>query len=151
MAETLAILYWKAHVDANDIEFVLAPPSSTPSTSQPVVLRSQYLGDHALWVLDFYCCKSMSMDEGGVQQAVDAFYGNDRYYPRPGSGNERDQRVWECFRDRFIEAGEDLLEPGSPEAFVVGGAGRAETNLPMTCTSFILGKQSGCMFEQLVQ
>ena len=112
MAETLAILYWKAHVDANDVEFVLAPPSSGGGTS----LHSPSLGEHVVWILDYDCCRHMDLSKGGVQQAVSAFYRNDPYYPRPGCCNETDQRLWTEFRDRFLDLSGSMLEKGSPEA-----------------------------------
>ena len=123
MAETLATLYWKAHIDANDVEFVLAPP---PTTSQSVpiqkplasdsVIQSESLGEHVVWILDFDCCKPMPLDEKGVDQAVVAFYRNDPYYPRPRSSNIKDVALWTVFKERFLEASEAILEPGSTEA-----------------------------------
>ncbi|KAI4097980.1 MAG: hypothetical protein LQ339_006641 [Xanthoria mediterranea] len=38
MAETLAYLYWTAHIDANDIEFVLAPPRHHYSAITPFTI-----------------------------------------------------------------------------------------------------------------
>ena len=90
MAETLAILYWKARIDANDVEFVLAPPpklNHSKRFEEPLaydaVIKSHNLGEHVLWILDFDCCKPISLDEKGVDQAVTALYKNDPYYPRP--------------------------------------------------------------------
>ncbi|CAF9939039.1 MAG: hypothetical protein HETSPECPRED_001460 [Heterodermia speciosa] len=42
MAHTLANIYWKANIDANDIEFVLASPSSNAPSSD--IIRSKFLG-----------------------------------------------------------------------------------------------------------
>ena len=123
MAETLAILYWKAHIDANDVEFVLAPPprlDHSQGFKEPLahntVIKSHSLGEHVVWILDFDCCKPISLDEMGVDQAVTAFYKNDPYYPRPKRGDLGDQTLWTVFKDRFLEASETLLEFGSPEA-----------------------------------
>ncbi len=123
MAETLAVLYWKAHIDANDVEFVLAPPPKaghSTSFEEPLAhhsdIRSLSLGEHAVWILDFDCCKPIPLDDKGVDQAVSAFYRNDPYYPRPGSGDAKDQALWIVFKDRFLEASAALLEPGSLEA-----------------------------------
>ena len=117
MAETLAILYWKAHIDANNVEFVLAPP---PTTSQSLasssVIKSEALGEHVVWILDFDCCKSIPLDEKGVEQAVEAFYRNDPYYLRPKSSNGEDITLWTAFKDQFLEASESFLEPGGMEA-----------------------------------
>ena len=89
MAETLAHLYWRAHVDANDMEFVLAPPNSP----QHVTMDSDVLGNHSMWILDFDCCKHMPFDEQGVKQAMEAFYRNDPFFPRPGRADIRDQNL----------------------------------------------------------
>ena len=113
LAETLADLYWRAHVDANDVEFVLAPPrkeqvssSAEPSERQPhhspITLNSPILGEHAVWILDFDCCKDMSLDESGVKQAVAAFYRNDPYFPRPGRSDPKDQLLWNDLRIAFL-------------------------------------------------
>ena len=123
MAETLAVLYWKAHIDANDVEFVLAPPpspdhsvSSNEALAPQSITNSHALGEHVLWLLDFDCCRHMPLDEKGVEQAVSAFCRNDPYYPRPRRGNSKDQALWVFFKDRFLEASEGILEDGSPEA-----------------------------------
>lgn len=83
MAETLANLYWRAHVDANDMEFVLAPPRK--DSAHPI--KSHILGEHAVWILDFDCCKLITVDETGVEQAVIVFYKNDSFFPRPKHDN----------------------------------------------------------------
>ena len=122
MAETLADLYWSVNVDANDIEFVLAPPrdnyiiQSGIHSAQSLIVKSDKLGEHVVWILDFDCCRQMSMDEKGVEQAVAAFYRNDPYYPRPGRDNSMDQALWKEFKLRFLEASEAILGQGSPEA-----------------------------------
>lgn len=112
MAETLAGLFWEAHIDANDVEFVLAPPSSGRGTS----LQSPSLGEHAVWILDYDCCRHMDLNENGVQQAVNAFYRNDPFYRRPGRSNETDQKLWTEFKSRFLECSAAMLDKESPEA-----------------------------------
>ena len=114
MAETLAELYWRACVDANDVEFVLAPPRKTPAPQ--TVIKSEVLGDHTMWILDFDCCKNISLDEAGMEQAVIAFYQNDPFYPRPFCDDKNDQALWRVFRDRFLEESENILGSQSPEA-----------------------------------
>lgn len=122
MAETLADLYWRVHIDANDLEFVLAPTKgnytnqSGEHSSNPTTIKSRILGDHVIWILDFDCCKQISMDRIGVEQATRAFYRNDPFYPRPGCKNTKDQTLWNAFKDHFIEASEAILGRGSPEA-----------------------------------
>ena len=122
MAETLASLYWSAHVDANDIEFVLAPSRDSyinqfdTDSVQSSIIKSDNLGEHAIWILDFDCCRQMSMDEKGVEQAIAAFYRNDPYYPRPGRDNSMDQALWKVFKIHFLEVSEAILGQGNPEA-----------------------------------
>nr|OQO19001.1 hypothetical protein B0A51_15143 [Rachicladosporium sp. CCFEE 5018] len=104
MADALAVLYWHAQVDANDVEFVLAPPREGEEA-----WGSEVLGPHRLWLLDFDCAKPMSMDDEGIEQAARAFYRNDPYYPRPDGGNEADDELWAVFVKRFLEAGEKVI------------------------------------------
>lgn len=79
-------------------------------------MTSPTLGDYAVWILDFDCCKHMPLDEVGVEQAVAAFYKNDPYYPRPGRGNPNDQVLWEAFKIRLIEASRAIIPQNSREA-----------------------------------
>ena len=122
MAETLAHLYWEANVDANDVEFVLAPPRKehvnqlgNPSHHNSAIEGGE-LGDHVVWILDFDCCRTMNLDAKGVDQAVAAFYRNDPYLPRPGRDNGADQVLWKEFKVRFLEASSAILGPRGPEA-----------------------------------
>lgn len=122
MAETLAHLYWEANVDANDIEFVLAPPRrdhvnqlGVPSHHDSII-KGGKLGDHVVWILDFDCCRTMTLDAKGVEQAVAAFYRNDPYFPRPGRDNSADQVLWKEFKDRFLEESSAILEQRGLEA-----------------------------------
>ena len=127
MADALAELYWRACVDANDVEFVLAPPRNNQAPQ--TIIESEVLGDHAVWILDFDCCKHISLDKAGVEQAVMAFYKNDPFYPRPGF-NEKDQALWAQFRVRFLEASKNMLgsqEAGLPELWVDMVEKKAET------------------------
>ncbi|TID20755.1 gb [Venturia nashicola] len=103
MADSLAMMHWLAKVDANDVEFVLA----SPRLGDPLeaTFTSVTLEQHALWILDFDCCNSMSMDETGVDQAVAAFFKNDPFYPRPGSENTHDQEMWKIFGRDFSKRG----------------------------------------------
>jgi Zinc finger protein len=107
MADALATMHWSAKVDANDVEFVLAPRRL--DHNNPPLFNSPELGEHTMWILDFDCCQPLSMDETGIQQAVRCFYRNDRYYPRPCSEVTEDQRLWTVFRKRFIETSAKIL------------------------------------------
>ncbi|KAI9766179.1 MAG: hypothetical protein M1840_006746 [Geoglossum simile] len=98
MAEALAVMHWHAGIDANDVEFVLAPPRDGTEFKP-----SNILGDHTMWLFDFDCCRPMPMDEKGVAQAVAAFFRNDPYYPRPG------QDLWAGFRARYLHTSSDIV------------------------------------------
>ncbi|KAL1797141.1 hypothetical protein ACET3X_003747 [Alternaria dauci] len=102
MAEALALMHWGAEIDANDVEFVLAPPRS--EHTQSMVFQSDYMGTHCMWILDFDCCRPMSMDVEGVEQACAAFFRNDPFYPRPGTGETADEELWAVFKRRFLES-----------------------------------------------
>ena len=106
MADALATVFWGAKVDANDVEFVLAPTGTHPDSK---TWPSQTLGDHTMWILDFDCCNTMSMDQAGIDQAAAAFFRNDPYYPRPGNYNDADIALWQCFRSRFLERSRAIL------------------------------------------
>ncbi|KZL72872.1 hypothetical protein CT0861_06211 [Colletotrichum tofieldiae] len=115
MADTLAFLHWSAQVDANDVEFVLAQSrqhatSVANAPSPGPDFHSTALGSHSMWILDFDCCRKMSMDEAGIKQACKSFWRNDPYYPRPGSDNQNDRRLWDVFRERFLETSGRFLE-----------------------------------------
>ncbi|KAI9761002.1 MAG: hypothetical protein M1840_002156 [Geoglossum simile] len=98
MAEALAMMHWYGEMDANDVEFVLAPPRNGTRYR-----LSNVLGDHTMWLLDFDCCRRMSMDEKGVDQAVTAFFRNDPFYPRPY------QPLWKEFRDRYLQTSSEII------------------------------------------
>lgn len=102
MADTLAFLHWEAEVDARDVEFVLArprqqqPASSLPSIGSKPHNPDGVFGPHAMWLLDFDCCKRLAMpgtmndDDEKMQtevafldQVAFCFWRNDPFYPRP--------------------------------------------------------------------
>jgi hypothetical protein len=99
MAEALAMMHWIAGIDANDVEFVLAPCNGNDSA--PI---NNILGRHSMWMLDFDLCRNMAMDENGVGKAVKAFWGNDPFYPRPGKA------LWHIFREQYIHTSDECLE-----------------------------------------
>lgn len=100
MAEALAVIHWYGKIDANDVEFVLASPRHDTAVQSQL---SNILGNHTMWLLDFDCCKRISMDLDGVDQAVNAFFRNDPFYPRP------DQPLWKYFRDRYLQTSSMIL------------------------------------------
>ncbi|KAF2805633.1 uncharacterized protein BDZ99DRAFT_540202 [Mytilinidion resinicola] len=111
MADALAVMHWAAKVDASDVEFVLAPPREP---GQPTSFKSSGLGEHIIWILDFDCCKPITMNMAGVEQACHAFFLNDPYYPRPHGTVLEDQGLWKEFRDRFLATSYRILGENSP-------------------------------------
>ncbi|KAF2464775.1 uncharacterized protein BDR25DRAFT_159906, partial [Lindgomyces ingoldianus] len=117
MADALAEMHWRAKVDANDVEFVLAPPRRLPD-QRAASFESDCLGQHYLWLLDFDCCLDMSMDEKGIDQAVQAFFRNDLYYPRPYGRTPQDRHLWEVFSARFLERSKPIRDDDLPAMFI---------------------------------
>ncbi|KAK8135093.1 hypothetical protein PG984_007105 [Apiospora sp. TS-2023a] len=118
MANALAFLHWGAGIDANDVEFVLAPsPLPSSNGDQPThhetggvfTFSSPVLGTHCLWILDFDCCRAMGRDEVGIEQAAQAFLRNDPFYPRPGRADDEEKELWQHFRSTFLEASDIIL------------------------------------------
>jgi hypothetical protein len=122
MADTLAFLHWKVKTDATDVEFVLGLPRTTTTGTgtatempQPSIGTREFttaggLGPHAMWVLDFDCCRPLPMDEQGVRIAAERFWRNDPFYPSPDYKCAEDERLWHAFRDRFLDASGEMLK-----------------------------------------
>lgn len=113
MADALAFMHWAAHIDANDVEFVMAPDRPTAHGAECALngaaLTHGRLEEHALWVLDFDCCRPITMDEKGIDRAVAAYYRNDPFYPRPGKQDTADVETWDAFRGQYIRTSQALL------------------------------------------
>ncbi|OCT48726.1 hypothetical protein CLCR_05022 [Cladophialophora carrionii] len=124
MAEILAIMHWTAKIDANDIEFVLGGVQPQPEVARKESTHD-FLGTHSLWVLDFDCCKPLTMDDAGIDQAARAFLRNDPYFPRPAtSAQSPDSTLWLEFRTRYLECSQNFATRsgvtwlGLPEKFI---------------------------------
>jgi hypothetical protein len=168
MADALALMHWRAHVDACGVEFVLGgvpgdDGASRPalderwlvetlprwqqgqwshmsSTSSVIDLKGQRT---CMWLLGFSQCQKIAMDDDGVKKAVEAYFLNDPYYPRPPQRLYKPQRgglpdennptkllsIYECdenwsaFRDRYLATSAELLKvsPGCqhlPRVFI---------------------------------
>lgn len=72
LADALAVLYFVARVDANDVEFVLAPLMSDEQPGRQSY-ETNALGKHSLWMLDFDCCNDIDWEKDGIEKAVHAF------------------------------------------------------------------------------
>lgn len=125
MADTLAFLHWEVKVDATDVEFVLGLPRTTTTTGvvteipRPSIGTQEFtagvLGPHAMWLLDFDCCRPLPMGEEGVRVAAERFWRNDPFYPNPDYKCPGDERLWRVFRDRFLEASSEILREEAEE------------------------------------
>ncbi len=60
-------------------------------------------------MLDFNQCKDITKDKEGVKQAVQAFYRNDPYFPRPLSNISTDCNLWTVFAEGYDAAGNEVL------------------------------------------
>ncbi|MCJ1236161.1 hypothetical protein MMC14_004138 [Varicellaria rhodocarpa] len=132
MAQAVAVLHWKAGLDANDVEFVLgsSPLSKIPPTSADMEhldkdgLRhlSQKLDFHhrsvGMWLLDFDQCQKFEENEQGVERLKKGFYHNDSYYPRPALGTAGDTTLWLVFRAAYLQASTEITKSHMPMAFI---------------------------------
>ncbi|KAM7216753.1 Zinc finger domain containing protein [Rhypophila decipiens] len=131
MGDALAFLLWGCEVDACDVEFVLARARPHASLAHDMTsignrkFSTSILGPHALWILDFDCCRPLPMTMEGVHLAAERFWRNDPYYPTPTStsgtsgdasnnnlknktGN--DAFLWKTFKRRFLELGARIMD-----------------------------------------
>lgn len=126
MADALAVIHWRAKYDGRDIEFVLG---SAPTTVRRPLNKGDFTKSKSarstwkegmnqtdfrnrrihIWVLDFNQCRTMSMDESGIDLAVEAFFLNDPYYPRPLGAVESDRDLWQAFQDRYLERSREMV------------------------------------------
>ncbi|KAL2222597.1 zinc finger protein-domain-containing protein [Thermoascus aurantiacus ATCC 26904] len=138
MAEALAMMHWYGEIDANEVEFVPAPPSPPPPSSSssssfssgPSPVINNILGPHVMRTLDFDCRRKMSIDEKGIEQAVTAFSRNDPFYPRPGPGGRGGGEegssqplslsLWTAFQDRYLQTSDATIRSSSSSSSQIG-------------------------------
>lgn len=132
LAQTLAIIHWKAKLDANDVEFVFG--SAPAEKMRPTVaeldatnlldmgkLASEVDFIHrsiGIWLLDFDQCKGFPEDTNGVKQLERAFYFNDPYYPRPISEHPKDVALWNAFKETYLATSAAITSSEMPKQFV---------------------------------
>jgi hypothetical protein len=111
LATALAHCYWRTRVDANDVEFVFAPATS-PHASVPTFKFVGLDQELVIWMLDYDCVRDMEQSTEGIQQAVNAFYRNDAYFPRPHFAGHTvaDVGLWERFKAEFLAASKDIMD-----------------------------------------
>ncbi|OAP61061.1 hypothetical protein AYL99_03262 [Fonsecaea erecta] len=132
MAQTLAILHWKAQVDANNVEFVLGRTRQAEVESTVIPgggrrkladfpnvfkfdLHQRSIG---IWLLDFDQCRAFPESPVGVKQLQRAFYLNNPYYPRPISSHPNDMALWETFKATYLQASACLTQSEMPGLFI---------------------------------
>lgn len=122
MAMALAILHWKARVDAMDTEFVLGSKAAKSDER-----RVWHIGDDHkllplldtfdiptftersihLWILDFDKANLIEFTPHNVDtKLVPGFLGNDPYYPRP----DVDIDLWNEFSNVYLAASQLILQ-----------------------------------------
>ncbi|KIY00432.1 uncharacterized protein Z520_04117 [Fonsecaea multimorphosa CBS 102226] len=132
LAQMLAIIHWKANLDANDVEFVFggAPVHKELPTAaelqataiadigklmSPIDFHHRSIG---IWVLDFDQCKDFSADMDGVKQLERGFYFNDPYYPRPVSEHPNDVALWKTFKECYLATSAAFTTSDMPLQFI---------------------------------
>jgi hypothetical protein len=135
LADALAHCYWKARVDANDVEFVLAPDTTEPhasDTAKPHIPVFNLLDTNlVIWMLDYDCVRPLPLSSSGITQAVQAFWRNDAYFPRPfGFGHtDADCKLWSVFKTRFLNRSVQILKQD--------GVGEVELGLPKLWVEYV--------------
>ncbi|KAI1108477.1 zinc finger protein-domain-containing protein [Nemania sp. NC0429] len=101
IGQALALIHWKARADARDVEFALGRSLTRIGTNEGSAIR--------LFVLDFNQVRDITMDDAGVKLAVEAFFLNDPYYPRPREGSRLQQELWNSFVRSYLSTADAVL------------------------------------------
>lgn len=122
MGSALEVMHWELGINARDVEFVLGTAREDHgcrtlgmgetnvgfNTEEP---PSGEVQNHiCLWLLDLDKCHSIALDEGGVSAAVKALLQNDRYFPMPLTENHDDERLWQVFKDAYLERSSAVIQ-----------------------------------------
>ncbi|RYP71371.1 hypothetical protein DL771_004859 [Monosporascus sp. 5C6A] len=132
MGKSMAVMHWDARTDARDVEFALRSstkkiPVSIKDYSELLRMKPRtYTGpesrrneDHfhrktELWLLDFNQVRTITLDEAGVAQVVEAMTINDPYFPKPLQDNPVARRVWNRFVESYLEVADAVLKEQDP-------------------------------------
>jgi hypothetical protein len=128
MGMAYALMHWAAETDGRDVEFVLGSSSSVVSLARdagklamvkPLTYTGPWSGRHQdlfrtvestkLWILDFNQVRTITMDDDGVAQAVEAARVNDPYIPKPLKDSLHEREAWKAFALRYLEAADVIL------------------------------------------
>lgn len=123
MGRALAVLHWGAKTDARDVEFVLGSSKRTRSAAEPdgddgepryTGPESRVIDDFfcpvtGLFVLDFNQVRTMTMDDGGVAMAMEAWRLNDPYFPKPLRKTKAEESVWRAFLVSYLAASDEVM------------------------------------------
>ncbi|EPE05842.1 exodeoxyribonuclease iii xth [Ophiostoma piceae UAMH 11346] len=105
MGTTLGLIHWKAKTDARDIEFALGSSATRISGNDNFERRQT-----RLFVLDFNQVRDITMDDAGVELAVQAFSINDPYYPRPHGCTRVEKELWNSFVRSYLDSSNKVLD-----------------------------------------
>lgn len=99
MAYAMAVLHWSALTDARGVEFVLGGS------------RFQRRGRRTteFWVLDFDEVEPITLDEAGVDKAIDAALDNEPFLPCYGPYLTQ-QLVWAVFSHKYAKYSRQILQ-----------------------------------------
>jgi len=121
IADALAIIHWEAGIDGRDIEFIIgSAPSETTKTYTMPIKPGQSFDDalernfqkrrNKLWVIDFNQCRRFPRTIEGCEDAAQAFWDNEPYYPRPDNSNPDKAQLWDCFEETYIRRSNLILQ-----------------------------------------
>ena len=134
IGEALAMEHWEVKISARGVEYVLGGAHR--------LLRSRFLRivddtDHvsdvvatSTWLLDFNQCQTIEMTEAGVQQAVNGFFDNDPYYPKPHRDSPTDQAVWEAFQNAYLFISHRILGMSQFPSLFIGNVIQKRCDAP---------------------
>jgi hypothetical protein len=125
MGEALAVIHWDAQTDGGDIEFAIGS-SRTPDMSFLYdtldINKKQHVGPPSsnledfyrritqLYCLDFNQVHTITMDEHGVEAALNAFEADAPHYPRQLRSSNMETQAWDAFVKAYIVMAGNILE-----------------------------------------